>query len=113
GHHQTVKLTGCRGALWASWHGALDRDLAPRFALQYFDGQEVHAVPLAEAAGEVFELEREIAALTRTLREGGAPTASGADGLWSVALCQAAHRSVEQGVPVAVSDFVPADADRG
>jgi myo-inositol 2-dehydrogenase/D-chiro-inositol 1-dehydrogenase len=107
GHHQTVKLTGTRGAIWACWHGAADRDLSPRFSLERFDGQEVKEVTLAEPAGEVFELEREIAMVTRAVGEGGPLTASGEDGLWSVALCQAAHRSVELGTPVAVQDFVP------
>jgi myo-inositol 2-dehydrogenase/D-chiro-inositol 1-dehydrogenase len=107
GHHQTVKLTGTGGAIWASWHGALDRDLSPRFALQHFDGQEVREIKLSEPAGEVFELEREIALVTKAVGEEGPLAATGEDGLWSVALCQAARRSVEQGTPVAVRDFLP------
>ena len=28
-HHQTVKITGTKGALWAGWSGALERTLEP------------------------------------------------------------------------------------
>ena len=31
-HHQTVKLTGSTGALWASWSGPLDRTFQPTFS---------------------------------------------------------------------------------
>ena len=37
-HHQTVKITGAGGALWASWSGAIDRTLHPTFSLKHFDG---------------------------------------------------------------------------
>jgi myo-inositol 2-dehydrogenase/D-chiro-inositol 1-dehydrogenase len=109
GHHQTVKLTGTTGALWARWHGADARDPSPRFALEWFNGEEVREVPLHSPAGEVFELEQEIAAVVRAVRgkDSLALAASGEDGLWSVALCQAAQRSVEIGAPVAVRDFLP------
>src|SRR3954467_1941277 len=30
-HHQTVKVAGSKGALWASWGGALDRTLEPTY----------------------------------------------------------------------------------
>lgn len=107
GHHQSVKLTGTRGALWAAWHGALDRDLSPRFSLEFFDGQQVQDLTPEAPAGEVFELVQEIAAVTRAVREGTPPAATGEDGLWSVALCQAARQSVKQSVPVAVRAFLP------
>jgi len=29
GHHQVVKVTGTKGALWANWSGVMDRDLHP------------------------------------------------------------------------------------
>src|SRR5690242_5606182 len=31
-HHQTVKLSGSGGALWASWSGAMDRTFEPAFS---------------------------------------------------------------------------------
>ena len=39
-HHQTVKVTGTKGALWASWSGAMDRTLHPTFSLRAFDGEQ-------------------------------------------------------------------------
>ena len=38
-HHQTVKLTGTEGALWASWSGAMDRTRHPSFSLRTYDGK--------------------------------------------------------------------------
>ena len=108
GHHQTAKLVGTRGAFWASWHGAFDRDTSPTFSLQYFDGQQVQTLSLAHPAGELYELELEIAMVTRAIQQGEPLAASGTDGLWSVALCEAARASVERGTPVAVHDFLPA-----
>ncbi|MFZ4767514.1 MAG: Gfo/Idh/MocA family protein, partial [Roseimicrobium sp.] len=40
-HHQTVKVTGTKGAIWAAWGGALDRTLEPSCTLRVFDGQKV------------------------------------------------------------------------
>jgi myo-inositol 2-dehydrogenase/D-chiro-inositol 1-dehydrogenase len=107
GHHQTVKVTGTSGALWATWQGAEDRDPSPHFSLQYFDGRRLEEIRLAGPAGELFELEQEIAMVTRAVGQGSTLAASGEDGLWAVALCQAAQRSVELGAPVAVHDFLP------
>jgi myo-inositol 2-dehydrogenase/D-chiro-inositol 1-dehydrogenase len=92
-HHQSVKLTGTRGSLWARWSGALDRDLHPTFALRHHDGDKVTEIPIARSAGEVFELEDEIAMMARTVREGAPPAATGHDGRWAVALCLAAQQS--------------------
>jgi myo-inositol 2-dehydrogenase/D-chiro-inositol 1-dehydrogenase len=106
GHHQTVKVAGTHGALWASWYGAEDRDPTPRFSLQHFDGRETREVPLDQPAGELVEIEQEIAMLVKAVREGGPVAASGEDGLWATALCAAACRSVERGVPVPVREFL-------
>jgi myo-inositol 2-dehydrogenase/D-chiro-inositol 1-dehydrogenase len=95
-HHQTVKLTGTHGSLWASWSGALDRDIHPRCFLRHGDGQQVVEVPLAKPSGEVYELAEEIAMMVRAVRDGGPVAATGHDGRWSVALCLAAQQSVDQ-----------------
>lgn len=106
-HHQTVKLAGTAGALWASWSGAQDRDRSPRSALKYFDGQQVQDLPLSRATGEVFELQDEIASTVRAVREGSAPAAGGLEGIWSVALCQAAQESIQRGTVVSLQGFKP------
>jgi myo-inositol 2-dehydrogenase/D-chiro-inositol 1-dehydrogenase len=99
-HHQIVKITGTRGALWAEWHGAMDRDEHPRFSLRAFDGQRVTDLVVEHPAGELFELEAEIAAVAASVRAGKPLPASGIDGTRAVSLCQAAHESVNRGVPV-------------
>jgi myo-inositol 2-dehydrogenase/D-chiro-inositol 1-dehydrogenase len=101
-HHQTVKLTGTKGALWASWSGAMDRSLHPTFSLRAFDGQRVEQVPIDRITGEVFELEDQMAMLVEAIRNGRPPACTAEDGRWSVAMCLAAQRSVETGRPVAL-----------
>ncbi|HJT32935.1 MAG TPA: Gfo/Idh/MocA family oxidoreductase [Pirellulales bacterium] len=105
-HHQTVKVSGTTGAIWASWSGAIDRTRHPRFWLKHFDGERLAALPLEKPTGEVFELEDEIAMVVDCVRHGAAPAASGHDGRWSVGLCLAAQRSVETGAPVTLEHLV-------
>jgi myo-inositol 2-dehydrogenase/D-chiro-inositol 1-dehydrogenase len=102
-HHQTVKVTGTKGALWASWSGAMDRTLHPAFSLRAFDGEQVQQIQIDKVTGEVFELEDQMAMLVRAVRQGGELSCSASDGRWSVAMCLAAQESVESGRPVAVS----------
>jgi myo-inositol 2-dehydrogenase/D-chiro-inositol 1-dehydrogenase len=102
-HHQTVKVTGTRGAVWAGWSGALDRTTEPTFFLKVFDGETLTTPPITRASGEVFELREEIAACVRCVRDGAAPVASARDGLWSAGLCLLAEESIRTGRPVAVT----------
>jgi myo-inositol 2-dehydrogenase/D-chiro-inositol 1-dehydrogenase len=101
-HHQTVKVTGTKGALWASWSGALDRTLHPTFSLRAFDGEQVQQIQIDKITGEVFELEDQIAMLVGAIRKGGDLSCSAVDGRWSVAMCLAAQESVDSGRPVAI-----------
>ena len=101
-HHQTVKVTGSLGALWAGWSGALDRTRTPTFFLKTFDGEKVESVPISTIAGELFELEEEIAVMVRAVRDGGPVAATGEDGRWSVWMCLAAEQSVQTGAPVSL-----------
>ncbi len=103
-HHQTVKLTGTRGALWASWSGAMDRTRHPTFFLKAFDGENLEKVEITKITGELFELEDEMAAMVRAIREGTDLWCTGEDGMWSVAMCLAAQRSVDTGKPAAIDD---------
>lgn len=103
-HHQTVKLTGRDGAIWAAWSGAMDRTFEPTFGLRLQRGENVEEVPIPKASGEVYELVDEVAAVVRAVRE-GAPAAvpcSGIDAWWSAAMCLKAAESVETGRPVAL-----------
>jgi len=99
-HHQVAKLTGSKGALWASWSGAMDRTFHPTFFLKHFDGQHVSDVPVPAASGEVYELAEEIAGMAEAVRTGRPPRVTGEDGSWSVAMCLRAQESVDRGAVV-------------
>jgi len=105
-HHQTVKVTGTKGAVWASWSGAMDRTEHPSFFLKAFDGERLAEIPIARAAGELFELEDQMAAMVAAITSGRPIACSGEDGKWSVAMCLATQRSIETGGPVAMSEIV-------
>lgn len=105
-HHQTVKVSGTKGALWAGWSGALDRTLEPSYFLKVFDGETLENVKLEKHSGEVFELREEIARCVEMVRTGRAPAASGLDGLWSAGLCLVAEESIRQGRPLPVGEML-------
>ncbi len=99
-HHQTVKLTGDTGAIWARWSGAADRTFEPTFSLQLLEGDRAIDVPIEKKSGEVYELVDQIAAFARAIREGTPLPCSGEDGRWSTAMCLKAQASLEQQSPV-------------
>jgi myo-inositol 2-dehydrogenase / D-chiro-inositol 1-dehydrogenase len=101
-HHQTVKVAGSRGALWAGWSGALDRTLEPTAFLKVFHGEKLENVALTRHSGEVFELREEIAQCVRMARGEAEPIATGEDGLWSAGLCLLAEESIRLGRPVQI-----------
>jgi myo-inositol 2-dehydrogenase/D-chiro-inositol 1-dehydrogenase len=101
-HHQTVKLTGTKGALWASWSGAMDRTRRATYSLKAFDGEKLEEIPIPKATGELFELEDHVAMLVAAVRGDAELPCTGEDGRWSVAMCLAAARSVESGEVVPI-----------
>lgn len=105
-HHQTVKVAGTKGSLWASWSGAKDRTRHPTFFLKASDGETVTEIPIDKITGEVFELEDQIDMLVRAVRDGEPLRATGVDGKWSVAICLAAQKSVDTGSPVRIESVL-------
>ena len=105
-HHQTVKLTGTKGAVWASWSGAMDRTRHPTFFLKAFDGEKLKELPITKSAGELFELEDQVAMLVAAVRDARPLSCSGEDGRWSVAMCLAAQQSVDSGKPVRMDEVI-------
>ena len=110
GHQHGLKLTGKNGAIMASWRGATD-DAPARQTLDYMRSEsregDVESVAFTEKASELYELEREMEALVRAIRGEGSVIADGIDGVWSIALCEAAHRSIETGEVVSMKGFKP------
>lgn len=104
-HHQTVKVTGTGGALWASWSGAMDRTLHPTFWLRHFDGRAVRDVPIEKVTGEVYELADQVETVVRAIRSGAPLHATGEDGRWSVALSLAAEEAARTGAAVSLAAF--------
>lgn len=105
-HHQTVKVSGTKGALWAGWSGAQDRTLEPTAFLKVYDGETLEEVQLSRQSGEVFELREEIAQSVAMVRTGRQPVATGLDGLWSAGLCLVAEESIRQGKPLPVGEML-------
>jgi myo-inositol 2-dehydrogenase / D-chiro-inositol 1-dehydrogenase len=105
-HHQTIKVTGTEGALWASWSGAIDRTRHPTFSLRAFNGGEVVNVPIDKPTGELFELEDQIARMVDAIRNDVPLHCSAEDGRWSVAMCLAAEASVKAGTKVAMAEYL-------
>jgi myo-inositol 2-dehydrogenase/D-chiro-inositol 1-dehydrogenase len=102
-HHQTAKVTGTRGALWASWSGAMDRTRHPTFSLRAFNGDEVTTVPIDKPTGELFELEDQIVRMVDAVRGDKPLHCDATDGRWSVAMCLAASESVQTGEPAVIA----------
>jgi len=102
GHHHGARLTGTEGALWARWGGATDSDRRPTATLQYLHGDDVRQVPLPDPGDELHELRQEMAVMVRAVRDGGPVVATGLDGAWSVALCEAAQQSIDTGEVVSL-----------
>ena len=102
-HHQTVKITGTQGALWASWSGAMDRTFEPTFSLKVQRGDQVQEVAIDRPSGEVYELVDQMAIFIRAVREGTPVLCSGEDGWWSTAMCLKAAESLATGEPVVLA----------
>ena len=105
-HHQTVKVAGTKGAMWAARSGAMDRTLQPTFFLKKFSGETLEEVTLEKKSGEVFELRAQIARCVDMVRGQANPAATGRDGLWSTGLCLLAEESIRQQRPLPVGEML-------
>lgn len=99
-HHQTVKLTGTKGAVWANWSGAMDRTFTPTFWLKQLHQGQMREISITRPAGEVYELVEQYTAMAAAVRGRPSVLTTGEDGRWAVALCTQAQESVKRGVPI-------------
>lgn len=111
GHHQTAKICGTRGTIWAHWSAADARSDSPTFGLTYGLGSDVTEMTFDKPTGELLELAEEIAAAAECVRSGAAPPCTGEDGRWSTLLCLAAQQSVDTGQAVPIASFTDPDTD--
>ncbi len=94
-HHQSVKIVGTKGALYARWDGPVDEAANPTFQLEYYNGKKVRRVPIKKMAGELYEIEMEIRAMVEAVQKRGATClATPEEGKRAVALCIAGEKSV-------------------
>lgn len=105
GHHQTVKVSGTEGTIWAEWHAADARSLRPTFSLRYGLADRIEEMSFDKPTGELLELADEIAAFVQSILGGGPVPCTGEDGRWSTLLCLAAERSVLSRKEVFLADF--------
>ena len=108
GHHQSVKVSGAAGTIWAAWSAADARAPKPALSLRYGLAETTHEIAFDEPTGELLELASEIAAFVQAIRTGTAPPCTGADGRWSTLLCLAAEDSVRQRREIDLASFAKA-----
>ena len=102
-HHQMVKIAGTKGALWAGWSGALDREPHPSFFLKAFDGKEVKEIPIEKITGELFELADQLDLMADIIAGKATSHCTGEDGKRAVMLSAATLKSAETKLPVTLT----------
>ncbi len=108
GHHQTAKIAGEEGTIWAWWSAADARDERSSFGLRSGLGDEGTELELEAPAGELLELHAEVEAVARCVLDGAAPPCTGEDGRWSTLLCLAAQASIDSGAVCDLGEFTAA-----
>jgi myo-inositol 2-dehydrogenase/D-chiro-inositol 1-dehydrogenase len=96
-HHQSMKIIGSKAMLRAEWHAELDRSEHPSYFLEISDQGGLKRLEVAATPGELFELQEEIAALARAVRDGAPLPIKPEEGRRAVMLCLEAQRSLETG----------------
>lgn len=94
GHAVDLRMVGERAAVRATWRGRMDLDPRPAVRLELHDAEGSRLLPVNAATGHAHDLWRQTAAFVRAVREGTEPSATGVDGVASVALCLAVERSL-------------------
>ena len=76
------------------------------FGKANFDGRSIQEIAFERPTGELIELRDEVAAAVAAVREGKQQGgATGEDGLWSAALCEAARESIRRSVEVSLASY--------
>jgi myo-inositol 2-dehydrogenase / D-chiro-inositol 1-dehydrogenase len=105
GHHQTVKVSGSEGTIWAHWSAPDARDPKPMFSLRYGLAETIEEVAFEKSTGELLELADEVAAFVQSIQTGQPPPCTGRDGRWSALLCLAAEESARQGRELSLTEY--------
>jgi myo-inositol 2-dehydrogenase / D-chiro-inositol 1-dehydrogenase len=105
GHHQTVKVSGSEGTIWAQWSAADARAPHPVFSLRYGLGDRIQELQFDKSTGELLELSDEVTAFVNAIQTGGKPPCTGEDGRWSTLLCLAAEESIRRKQELSLREF--------
>ena len=105
GHHQSAKITGTKGCIWASWSASDARSDKTNFWLRWGLGDDVQEMTFDKPAGELLELVDEIDAVAHCVANGGDPPCTARDGRLSTRLCLASEASIERNSPVLMKDL--------
>jgi myo-inositol 2-dehydrogenase/D-chiro-inositol 1-dehydrogenase len=105
-HHQTVKVSGTKGTIWAQWSAPDARSPKPTFSLRYGLADAITEVSFDKATGELLELADEVATFVAAIQTGAAPPCTGHDGRWSTLLCLASAESIEQDRELVLADYI-------
>ena len=105
GHHQTVKVSGSAGTIWAQWNAPDARDPHPTFSLRYGLGDSIQEMKFEKSTGELLELADEVAAFVHAIQSGQLPPCTGDDGRWSALMCLAAEESVRQQKELVLAEY--------
>jgi myo-inositol 2-dehydrogenase/D-chiro-inositol 1-dehydrogenase len=99
-YHQVAEVVGTEGAIRGWWSGPMDRTLQASFELKVLRRGSTHSETLAiDRAGEVFDLQEEIAQLVVAFRE-RRPLVSAEEARKRIIVCAAAERSLREGCEV-------------
>lgn len=96
-HHLSIKVFGSKAMLRAEWHAAFDRSERPSYSLEVSEQGSLKKLDVPGTPGEFFELQEEITALARAVRESGRLPITPEEARRAVMLCTEAQRSLETG----------------
>jgi myo-inositol 2-dehydrogenase/D-chiro-inositol 1-dehydrogenase len=102
-HHHVVEIVGTEGSVRTWWSGTMDRTLEPKHELKIqVAGATGPETVTLDKSGEVFELEEELAEVTKAFRE-GRTLVGGEEARKRIVVCLEAERSLREGRPIALS----------
>jgi predicted dehydrogenase len=96
----SIKIFGDKATVRAEWHAEADRSEHPKFSLEISEDGRMTPVAVPGTPGELFELQEEITAFVRAIRDGSPLPITPEEGRRAVALCLQAVRSLETGAVV-------------
>jgi len=112
GHHQTVKVSGATGTIWAQWSAPDARAPRPVFSLRYGLADSIQELTFDKPTGELLELADEVAAFVQAIQVGQPLPCTGRDGRWSALLCLAAEESARLGHEIDLSQYAAQESQR-